>query len=218
VKLTVAHDAIPRRATTLADDAFVAVGPEPARGGPADRRLIGGAMPAGGSERRTTVRFSEAAGAAGPGPAGTTAGAASMAGAIPIARPSDPPVPGEIMEPVFPLTGPETARTEPGRMVGIPISSGQEASTGWTRNSWGCSITKRGVPFPVGRTRARKEDRPTRRRPESTIRPPERARPEGRDEAAATLAEVDGSQTRSYAGPAMVSRTQRSSSLGMRTA
>jgi len=36
VRLTVAHDAIPRRATTLADDAFVAAGPEPARGGPAD--------------------------------------------------------------------------------------------------------------------------------------------------------------------------------------
>ena len=55
-----------------------------------------------------------------------------MAGAIPIARPSDPPVPGEIMEPVFPLTGPEPARTEPGRMVGIPISSGEEATTGRT--------------------------------------------------------------------------------------
>ena len=72
----------------------------------------------------------------------------------------------------------------------------RQASTGWTRNSWGCSITKRGVPFPVGRTRARTEDRPTRRRPEFTIHPPERARPEGRDEAAAALAEVDGSQTR----------------------
>ena len=132
VKLTVAHDAIPRRATTLADDAFVAVGPEPARGGPADRRLIGGAMPAGGSERRTTVRFSEAAGAAGPGPTGTTAGAASMAGAIPIERPSDQPVPGEIMEPVFPLIGPEPARADPHRMVGIPISSGEEATTGRT--------------------------------------------------------------------------------------
>ena len=93
VKLTVAHDAIPRRATTLADDAFVAVGPEPARGGPADRRLIGGAMPAGGSERRTTVRFSETAGQP-VGHPGTTAGGPSMAGAIPIARPPDPPGPG----------------------------------------------------------------------------------------------------------------------------
>ena len=42
VKLTVSHDAIPRRPSTLADDAFVSVGPEPARGGPADRRLAGG--------------------------------------------------------------------------------------------------------------------------------------------------------------------------------
>ena len=40
VRLTVSHDAIPRRrASTLADDAFISVGPEPARGGPADRRL-----------------------------------------------------------------------------------------------------------------------------------------------------------------------------------
>ena len=39
VRLTVSKDAIPRRrASTLADDAFVSAGPEPARGGPADRR------------------------------------------------------------------------------------------------------------------------------------------------------------------------------------
>ena len=57
VRLTVAHDAIPRRSATLADDAFVAAGPEPARGGPADRRL--GAAPAtsGPAERRTNVRY-----------------------------------------------------------------------------------------------------------------------------------------------------------------
>jgi hypothetical protein len=132
VKLTVAHDAIPRRATTLADDAFVAMGPEPARGGPADRRLIGGAMPAGSSERRTTVRFSEATGAAGAGGPGTSPGRPSMAGAIPIARTPDPPVPGRIMEPVFPLIGPEPAGSDARRLVGIPISSGEEASTGQT--------------------------------------------------------------------------------------
>src|SRR3954453_5034549 len=39
VKLTISHDAIPRRASTLADDAFTVAAPEPARGGPADRRL-----------------------------------------------------------------------------------------------------------------------------------------------------------------------------------
>ena len=56
VRLTVAQDAIPRRrATTLADDAFVAVGPEPARGGPADRRAMEGTAPVGAADRRTNV-------------------------------------------------------------------------------------------------------------------------------------------------------------------
>jgi hypothetical protein len=122
VKLTVAHDAIPRRSTTLADDAFVAVGPEPARGGPADRRQEGGSAPDSGADRRTTVHFS-----ATPAPViGSGAAAApepSMAGAIPVARTPDPPVPGRTMEPAFPLTGTEQERGEKGPMVGIPISS-----------------------------------------------------------------------------------------------
>ncbi len=104
VRVTVAHDAIPRRATTLADDAFVAVGPEPARGGPADRRLVRDTMPAGGADRRTTVRFAD------PTP---SAVAPSMAGAIPITPdPSEPPVPGRIMEPALPLTGIPSSRDD----------------------------------------------------------------------------------------------------------
>ena len=56
VRLTMSKDAIPRRrASTLADDAFVAVGPEPARGGPADRRGVDGPAPSGTPERRTNV-------------------------------------------------------------------------------------------------------------------------------------------------------------------
>jgi hypothetical protein len=56
VRLTVSSDAIPRRrASTLADDAFITVGPEPARGGPADRRDVDGPVPAGTSDRRTNV-------------------------------------------------------------------------------------------------------------------------------------------------------------------
>jgi hypothetical protein len=39
VKVTVSHDAVPKRASTLASDAFVTAPAEPARGGPADRRL-----------------------------------------------------------------------------------------------------------------------------------------------------------------------------------
>lgn len=55
VRVTVSRNAIPRRATTLADDAFVAVGPEPARGGPADRRAMEGPAPLGTADRRTNV-------------------------------------------------------------------------------------------------------------------------------------------------------------------
>ncbi|MEX1170641.1 MAG: hypothetical protein WEE50_10915 [Chloroflexota bacterium] len=56
VRLTVSTDAIPRRrGSTLADDAFVMAGPEPARGGPADRRAQEGPAPPGTPERRTNV-------------------------------------------------------------------------------------------------------------------------------------------------------------------
>ena len=107
VRLTVAHDAIPRRSSTLADDGFTAPRPEPAHGGPADRRR------AGFSDRRTTVRYATAAGAVSVGPPGQCAttgstsgrGGTSMAGAIPIDPARDRPVPGRIMEPALPLTG-----------------------------------------------------------------------------------------------------------------
>ncbi len=56
VRVTVSQDAVPRRrATTLADDAFVTVGPEPARGGPADRRDVEGPAPLGAVNRRMNV-------------------------------------------------------------------------------------------------------------------------------------------------------------------
>lgn len=40
VRLTVSHDAVPRRSATLSSDAFMTAPAEPARGGPADRRLL----------------------------------------------------------------------------------------------------------------------------------------------------------------------------------
>ena len=56
VRVTVAQDAIPRRRpVTLSDDAFVAVGPEPARGGPADRREVDLPIAAVDGDRRTHV-------------------------------------------------------------------------------------------------------------------------------------------------------------------
>jgi hypothetical protein len=127
VRVTVAHDAIPRRATTLADDAFIAVGPEPARGGPADRRLIGGGAPIGATDRRTTVRFDGAGG---------LVASASMAGAIPVRpEPDQGPVPGRIMEPSLPLTGAPNVGTSAPRsdLVGIPISSGDDPVMGEPR-------------------------------------------------------------------------------------
>jgi hypothetical protein len=118
VRLTVSHDAIPRRASTLADDAFISVGPEPARGGPADRRLIGTPMPAGTSERRTAVRYTP----------GSRVLVPSMAGAIPIAPGRDVPIPGTIMEPALPLAATPPARISGsnGELVGVPISSGED--------------------------------------------------------------------------------------------
>jgi hypothetical protein len=57
VRVTIQADAIPRRrAATLSEDAFLMAGPEPARGGPADRRETLVAMPADGVDRRTIVR------------------------------------------------------------------------------------------------------------------------------------------------------------------
>ena len=57
VRVTVSQDAVPRRrAATLADDAFRAAAAEPARGGPADRRMVDDAVPHGNPDRRTPVR------------------------------------------------------------------------------------------------------------------------------------------------------------------
>ncbi|MBI2762340.1 MAG: hypothetical protein HYX54_01075 [Chloroflexi bacterium] len=77
VRVTVSHDAVPRRGATLSSDAFVTSPAEPARGGPADRRRLdrtdrpsgppdsGGAArplgepdpPFGGFDGRTSVSF-----------------------------------------------------------------------------------------------------------------------------------------------------------------
>ncbi|MEO8437697.1 MAG: hypothetical protein ABI562_04500 [Chloroflexota bacterium] len=126
VRLTVSHDAIPRRPSTLADDAFTSVGPEPARGGPADRRFAAASMTTGTIDRRTTVRYGT-----------TTAGspAPSMAGAIPVGPDRDAPAPGRIMEPALPLTGTPPPRSSgpDARMVGIPISGGDDPILGALR-------------------------------------------------------------------------------------
>ena len=45
VRLTVTHDAVPKRPSTLSSDAFVTAPSEPARGGPADRREVDRDLP-----------------------------------------------------------------------------------------------------------------------------------------------------------------------------
>jgi hypothetical protein len=124
VRLTVSHDAIPRRSATLAEDAFVSVGPEPARGGPADRRFAGAGAAAGAVERRTNVRYQW------PSP---PVGRPSMAGAIPIGpgRREDDARVGQIMEPSLPLTGiPPSRGSGPDALLGIAISGGDDPVLG----------------------------------------------------------------------------------------
>jgi hypothetical protein len=133
VRLTVAHDAVPRRSSTLADDAFTVAGPEPARGGPADRRLLGSPLPAGAQDRRTSVRLSQAAATA----AAEVGAQMSAPGAIPIAREAGSRPSGRPMEPASPLP-PSSSQPPPGSsqppagpsaMVGIPVSTGEDPVT-----------------------------------------------------------------------------------------
>jgi len=89
VRLTVAQDAIPRRrAMTLADDAFVAVGPEPARGGPADRRGEDGPSPVRSPERRTNVLSGD--GFAAPSMATAARDASNRVIGMPVSSGADP--------------------------------------------------------------------------------------------------------------------------------
>ncbi len=89
VRVTVATDAIPRRASTLADDAFVMSSAETARGGPADRRTGAVDDPPYGHERRTPVPFRIGGDDFGPAP-----------------------MPGRVLQPALPLVGgPGMART-----------------------------------------------------------------------------------------------------------
>lgn len=101
VRLTIAEDAIPRRrAATLSDDAFITAVPQPARGGPADRRLTDDQPAIADIDRRTAVRSVASVGAAGSAAAGVTSmtlpGDAVAAG----------PFPGRILEPARPFAGP----------------------------------------------------------------------------------------------------------------
>jgi hypothetical protein len=122
VKLTVAQDAVPRRRpVTLADDAFVAVGPEPARGGPADRRETDIPTASGAPDRRTHVplpSLPDDPGTDGPGPGLARPGSVPGTGAqpsvgIPIRPDHEPAFQVQPLDPTR-RSGPRAAHAPPG--------------------------------------------------------------------------------------------------------
>src|SRR3954471_3003560 len=60
VRVTVSPDSVPRRRASTLADAFVGSSPEPARGGPADRRVANNGLPPGMVDRRTSVPVADA--------------------------------------------------------------------------------------------------------------------------------------------------------------
>ena len=128
VRVTVAQDAIPRRRpATLSDDAFVAVGPEPARGGPADRREIDLPLTPAELDRRTHVHSGEPAASAGSrladGPSHPGGRPSSPAGspgvAVPVVPESGPVFRIQGLDPTRP-TGPRAA------LVGFTVRPGED--------------------------------------------------------------------------------------------
>jgi len=80
VRLTVGHDAVPRRAATLSSDAFTAHN-EPARGGPADRRRLDRDAPPNDPPPRVSLGGSGIPGV--PVMGGTTAFSTAAGGPVP---------------------------------------------------------------------------------------------------------------------------------------
>ncbi len=72
VRVTVSHDAVPRRAATLSSDAFTVSATEPARGGPADRRRIDRPDGSPDESESSEGRVRSAAAASRPGLMGRT--------------------------------------------------------------------------------------------------------------------------------------------------
>jgi hypothetical protein len=137
VRVTVAQDAIPRRRpVTLADDAFVTVGPEPARGGPADRRSMDDATTARAPDRRTNVQ-------SGTVQSGSTR--TSSPGAIPV---QPEPRPAFRIQPLGPagISGPRAAQ------VGMGVSSGEDPALSALRASSVAARTELTTAPPAPRT------------------------------------------------------------------
>jgi hypothetical protein len=131
VRVTVAQDAIPRRRpVTLSDDAFVAVGPEPARGGPADRREIDVPMTPASGDRRTHVP----SGGLPPGAGG------SPGVAVPVVPDTEPVFRIQGLDPTRP-SGPRASAdgTRPGGsrpgLVGFSVTPGEDPALAALRAS-----------------------------------------------------------------------------------
>ena len=119
VRVTVAQDAIPRRRpTTLSDDAFIAVGPEPARGGPADRREIDLPLTPAGPDRRTHV----------PSGGHPSESSGSPGVAVPVVPDAGPPFRIQGLDPTRP-SGPRAA------LVGFTVTPGEDPTLAALRAS-----------------------------------------------------------------------------------
>ena len=144
VRLTVAQDAIPRRRpVTLADDAFIAVGPEPARGGPADRREIDLPMSSFAPDRRTHVQSDGPTlspgyddRASGDGSPGSNAGAQPSV-AIPIVPDTEPVFRNQPLD-ASRRSGPRSA------LVGLSLLPGDDPPLAVLRTSIVAAAVTRG--------------------------------------------------------------------------
>ena len=114
VRVTITHDAVPKRGSTLSSDAFVTASAEPARGGPADRRLadrdapVGDPSPVRPSSPRVTVPIPIVRTAVPSAAPSAVAAAVAVAVADRPAAPVPDAVPGAIEE-----LAPESPPDEP---------------------------------------------------------------------------------------------------------
>ena len=122
VRLTVEHDAVPRRAATLSSDAFQAHG-EPARGGPADRRGRDRDAPANDPPPPNPFRAPGLAGIGVMSPATAFAGpvSGSLGGLHPAA-------PARTSVPSWPAGGPATASARQPEQGNRPVMANPPAA------------------------------------------------------------------------------------------
>ncbi len=153
VRLVVAPDSVPRRrSVTLSEDAFVQPGPEPAHGGPADRRRLDRTA----EPWTANTRAASGTGVRSPLP---PAGAGDLASSPPLAGPTAPrrvPEQGARALP-FPTAQLTHPPDDPGPGVAIPIHHEPDPTLASLRASISRASTTEAAPAPrtapAGRTR-----------------------------------------------------------------